>query len=278
VLILPPIFRQQLFDKLYLSDIIDKEERERQKDAYAARVKQELRRNRLTNVSDWPGRKAVDAAVILAYERSSALKEELELDLGGDQQQESADDRLVFYTRILSLAKMIGGSESYSPTHIFWLVRAVKYFPDMGQYADSKEDKAVHFAYHFDKFQLQVPVSSERQVFALAQLAYNALEQEESELMARLQEAVGKGLSSVDPTLFSQSIISDNEARSKEVLKRFLKWKKLADEDMELFGDFRLLLRKWLSEAFVGSMSRNGASLIWDFLFIHKFSRTMSVG
>ena len=42
-----------------------------------------LKRHNLTNVGDWSGRKAVDSSVILAYERSAALKEEFEVNFQG---------------------------------------------------------------------------------------------------------------------------------------------------------------------------------------------------
>lgn len=100
VLILPNVYRQQLFDRLYMGNgqSISDAERCRMKRQYTDRVKVVLKKNNLANVGEWSGRKAVDAEVILAFERSAALKEEFEVnfeDLDGD----GIDDRLVFYTR-----------------------------------------------------------------------------------------------------------------------------------------------------------------------------------
>ena len=104
-----------------------------------------MKKNNLSNVGDWRGRKAVDSSVILAYERSAALKEDFEVNFQGkrmncervegndynissDLDGDGVDDRLVFFTRILSIAKLC--DNNYSPTHIFWLTRAAKYFPE----------------------------------------------------------------------------------------------------------------------------------------------------
>ncbi len=122
-----------------------------------------------------------------------------------------------------------------------------------------------------------IAIYSKRDIFHLAQEAYDILEQEETDALVRINEAIVKGVEHVDLTLFSQDIIVEGQEQRNEVLKRFLKRKKVAQQDLGFFGDLRLFLRKWLSECFVGVMSRNGASLVWDFLFLHKFSRSMSV-
>ncbi len=75
----------------------------------------------------------------------------------------------------------------------------------------------------------------------------------------------------------SQDIIVTKPDQKNEIVKRFLKKKRVASQDLKHFADLKLFLRKWLSECFVGVMDHNGCSLVWDFLFIHKFSRAMSV-
>ena len=57
------------------------------------------------------------------------MKEEFEINFE-DKDGDGVDDRLVFYTRVLTMAKIIN-PQNFSPTHIFWLVRAIKYFPDL---------------------------------------------------------------------------------------------------------------------------------------------------
>lgn len=98
-----------------------------------------------------------------------------------------------------------------SPTHIFWLVRATNYFPDSD--LSSKEDKAINVAFHFDKFSQTLAVFNTRKVFNLAQDAYDILEQEETKLLIKINEALADTSANVDPTVYSQSILMPNEER-----------------------------------------------------------------
>ncbi len=158
VMILNSVFRHRVFDKLYL-DGQREEETLRQRSEYGVHVRGRLKELGITNVSDWQGRKAVDSSVILAYERSPALKDEFERDFV-DVDHDGIDDRLVFLTRILTIAKM--ADDNFSPTHIFWLTRGQKYFPSgVGGGAgdrpvngaegsgSTKEDRALTVAYFF---------------------------------------------------------------------------------------------------------------------------------
>ena len=169
--------------------------------------------------------------------------------------------------------------DNFSPTHIFWLTRARRYFPEAPDTpSGTKEDRALTVAHAFRRFSA-VAVFSKREVFALAQEVYDSLEQEETEMLVHLNEVLVDGVEELaDPTLFSQEVIVESQEKKNELLKRFLKKKRVAREDLEHFADPKLFLRKWLSEGFVGVMGKNGASLVWDFLYVHRFSRPMAVG
>ncbi len=83
----------------------------------------------------------------------------------------------------------------------------------------------------------------------------------------------------VDPTVFSRSVLCENESAGDNLLRSFIKAKRISDTDAAaVFADLRLFFRKWISEGFVGSLTTNGASLVWDYLFIHQFSRKAFVG
>ena len=275
VLILPPLFRHQLFDRLYLRAITEEEKKKKMSD-YGDKIKYHLKMHGLDSVSDWTGRKQVDSSVIVAYENSAALKEEFEINFE-DKDGDGVDDRLVFFTRILSISKLC--DDNFSPTHIFWLVRASRYFPDPPRTsrnnAKVKEDKAVSVAYHFSHFS-SVAIFSNKQMFKIAEDVYQQLEQDETNMLIQMYHNLQEGVEHVDATLFSQAVIAEYEDDGKEVLKRFLKRKKVDSKDQEIFSNLRLFFRKWISEAFVGCLSHNGASLVWDFLFLHKFSMAMT--
>ena len=100
----------------------------------------------VSHLSDYEGKRDIDTAVIIAYERSDALKTDLERDDGtfhciggriilnlppnqchstGSPESErdfGEDEKLVQFARILAMAKLFR-SDDFSPTHIFWLVR-----------------------------------------------------------------------------------------------------------------------------------------------------------
>ena len=281
VLILPPEIRYQIYLRLFWKRSPE-ETREARKDFETA-LRAKLREEGIKNVSDWEGRRVVDSSVILAYERSQVLKEELEVHYQQDD-GEHVDDRLVFYTRILSICKLC--FDNFSPTHIFWLVRAAKYFPpapmmvgDDSNYAGGsffKHDKAIRVAMHFQTFS-KMAVFPNDMIFSLAGEVYSVLEQHETRLLSKLYQDMKDGLETVDPTLFSQDIILQDEDRRNELWKHFLMDRRLNPGDLEHFHDIRLYFRKWLSEAFTGSLSRNGIALIWDFLSIHSFSENSAI-
>lgn len=174
----------------------------------------------------------------------------------------------------MSIAKLC--DDNFSPTHIFWLTRAVMYFPPPTATTNPAE-MSKHIAFHFNNFS-KVAMKSSKRIFSLGQEVYDTLEQEETDLLIHLHAALQEGVQkSVDPTLFSQSIISKSEEESSQVLRRFLRKKQVADQDLEHFADLKIFLRKWISEAFVGSLSHNSGALVWDFLFLHKFSDQMMI-
>ena len=45
----------------------------------------------------------------------------------------------------------------------------------------------------------------------------------------------------------------------------------------DYFADLKLFFRKWLSEAFVETLSPNGTSLVWDYLFLNSFSSSSAL-
>ena len=277
VLILPPIFRHRLFDRLYLHQILPAEKK-REIANYGDKIRQQLKKHDLRSVVDWEGRRHIDTSVIIAYERSPELKEEFGFD--DDDDDADLDDKLIFFTRILCQAKLVDGT--FSPTHIFWLIRAAKYFPpdllNNDGHRISKEERALSMAYHFHRFS-KVAIWSDSTVFELAQEAFYVLEKEEADLMMHLSEHLRENANgrTIDPTLFSHNVLSANESERKDLMQRFLKKKRISEQDIKVFCDIRLFIRKWLSECFVASLTSNGASLVWDFLFLHKFSHRQGV-
>ena len=272
VLILSPEIRFQVYLRMYWKQGL--EETKKARIAFEMKVKEKLKEHGIINVSDWDGRRIIDSSVILAYERSQALKEEFEIhfeDCDGD----GVDERLIFYTRILSICKMC--FDNFSPTHIFWLVRAAKYFPPPPMLGDSnftgsfKHDKALRVAMHFQTFSKKSVFPTDM-IFSIANETYDTLEKHETKLLSQLYQNMKDGLETVDPTLFSQDIILVDEEQNNNLWKHFLVDRRLNPGDLESFHDLRLFFRKWLSEAFTGSLSQNGIALIWDFLMLHRFS------
>ncbi len=45
----------------------------------------------------------------------------------------------------------------------------------------------------------------------------------------------------------------------------------------DYFADLKIFFRKWLSESFVETLSANGTSLVWDYLFLNNFSSSAAV-
>lgn len=85
--ILPTVFRQHLFEKLYLAEVSQTPEQ------YSDHISQRLSSNGLDNITQWEGRKKVNASVILAYERSISLKEEFDVYRDQDTEWPLVDDR-----------------------------------------------------------------------------------------------------------------------------------------------------------------------------------------
>lgn len=83
-----------------------------------------------------------------------------------DDDHDGVDDRLVFLTRILALAKL--ADDDFSPTHIFWLTRAQRYFPEravrQAGVGSTKEDRALTVAFNFKRFS-SVAIFSRREIF-----------------------------------------------------------------------------------------------------------------
>ena len=111
----------------------------------------------------------------------------------------------------------------------------------------------------------------------MAEMAFAILEQEETELVAKLQNSLERDTNPdhIDPTLYSTNILSRDENTRSDIIKKFLNKKKMTET--KHFDDIRLFFRKWLSEGFVGVLGANGSNLVFDFLFIYTFDRKMSV-
>lgn len=264
LLIMPSMFRQQLYERIYLTGFSELALKHGKME-YEREIKNQLDKRNIRTVSEWTGRKPVDFSVILAYERSPALREEFEIKFI-DKDGDGVDDRLVFYTRVLTIAKMV--DNNFSPTHIFWLVWACKYFHTISP--DSKEEKALAVAYNFRLF-CDVVKFGRSDIFRIAQEVYDILEQEETQFLIDLHGYLQKETDHIDLTLFSQEIYTESDEKTQKILNRFVKNKRVAKEDVHYFADLKLFLRKWISEGFFGSMSANGAALVWDFLFIRRF-------
>ena len=276
MLILPPYFRFHLFERMYLNGLSKADVRAGMQE-YEKEVKVHMNEVGIDHISEWSGKKQIDSAVILAYERSASLKEEFEADFE-DGDGDGVDDRLVFFTRILTLVKLV--DNRYSPTGIFWIVKASKYFPTVGNgkaktnnnnNSNSKDDLTVSMSYHFKKF-CELAMAGKEDVFKIAGEVYDTLEQEETQLLIDIHNKLQEHTDSIDMSLYSLDIVDPEESVTQEVLKRFLKIKRVFIEDQNLFTNLRIFLRKWISEAFVGSLSKNGAALVWDYLFLQHFS------
>jgi hypothetical protein len=242
---------------------------------YGEKIRRALKDKGLTNVSDWEGRRAIDTSVILAYERSSAIRQELEGDDDddGNGEADTSDDRLVFLTRVLTVAKIADGT--FSPTHLFWLVKANRFFPTsrpLPGVGDTREQRALTVAYFFSGFSA-VAILDQGEVFDLAKQIRRSLEQDEHELMNHLVDQLKEGADRADPTLYSPDIICRDANERAAVLNRFVKRRRLASQDVHFFTDVDLMFRKWLSEGFVASLRVNACNLVWDYLLVRRFDR-----
>ena len=73
VIILTPAFRHNLFARNFLAEGADKN----LKALFEDQLKGQLRARGVDHLSDFEGKKDIDTAVIIAYERSEALKTDL---------------------------------------------------------------------------------------------------------------------------------------------------------------------------------------------------------
>ncbi len=138
----------------------------------------------------------------------------------------------MLYARILTMAKLFQ-PDNFSSTHIFWMTRAKKYFPteDLSKRNGHTQEEswALHMGLCFERFS-QV-IYGKQEIFFLAQEVYDTLEQEETQLLISVHPTLQSGTRAVDPTLFSPDIIVESDERKTDFWKRFLKKKRIAEDD-----------------------------------------------
>ena len=77
ILIFPGIFRRKLFQRLYLAPVIKQQGLTDEIDyvlQYKKKIKDELKQEGISNISEWSGTRNVDMSAILAIERCQTLK------------------------------------------------------------------------------------------------------------------------------------------------------------------------------------------------------------
>ena len=110
-------------------------------------------------------------------------------------------------------------------------------------------------------------------IFSQAEDVLKTLQERDSEYFEHITSVIKAGMQPVDVHKFAYEILVKGQKKSVKTWndlekKRRKNWKQ---NELEIFADVAIYLRKWISEGFVGLFSNPTILFIWDYLFMNNW-------
>ena len=147
-------------------------------------------------------------------------------------------------------------------------------FPKNGeqQRGANNEDYIIRLSSHLHTLTKSILPGWEK-IFSQAEDVLKTIQERDSEYFEHITSVIKDGMLPVDVHKFAYEILVKGQKKSVKIWndlekKRRKNWKQ---NELEIFGDVAIYLRKWISEGFVGLFSNPTILFIWDYLFMNNW-------
>ena len=164
--------------------------------------------------------------------------------------------------------------KTFSNAQIFLLVPLQTVYPKNGEQQRGKnnEDYIIRLSSHLHTLTKSILPGWEK-IFSQAEDVLKTMEEKDSEYFEHINSIIKDGMQPVDVHKFAYEILVKGQKKSVKIWndlekKRRKNWKQ---NELEIFADVGIYLRKWISEGFVGLFSNPAILFIWDYLFMNNW-------
>ena len=114
-----------------------------------------------------------------------------------------------------------------------------------------------------------------KDVHSVANEILDTLKKQDLDYFNHLKSSLGEKILPIDVYDFAYEILNKDPKKSTKLWKDLYKKKKKdwKERDLQPFGDPAIYLRKWISEAFAGIYGGQTLLFLWDFCFMHGWSK-----
>ena len=147
-------------------------------------------------------------------------------------------------------------------------------YPKNGEQQRGKnnEDYIIRLSSHLHTLTKSILPGWEK-IFSQAEDVLKTMQEKDSEYFEHISSVIKDGMQPVDVHKFAYEILVKGQKKSIKIWndlekKRRKNWKQ---NELEIFADVAIYLRKWISEGFVGLFSNPTILFIWDYLFMNNW-------
>ena len=184
----------------------------------------------------------------------------------------AGDDRGIDAAHVINILNLI--DRSFSNAQIFLLVPLQTVYPKNGEQKQgaSNEDYILRLSSHLHTLTKSTLPAWDK-IFSQAEDVLKTIQEKDSEYYEHMTTVIKEGMLPVDVHSFAYEILVKGQKKSNKVWNELEKKKRRnwKVNELEIFGDVAIYLRKWISEAFVGIFSTPTILFVWDYLFMNNW-------